>query len=428
MTKPCYHDGCAASSEESGIALSAPADAAWIVNFNSGNANWNNHNNDYHARAVRSGECQGAVAFSDLHSAWREARRGKTPSLDQLAFDAEWIDRLFDLRDDLNAGTWAPSPPTCFIASAPKAREIHAPAFSDRVVHHYLVPRLDQIFEPVFIHDSFANRTGKGTHAAVARVRQFIREVHSGQGGGYYLQLDIRNFFNRIHRPTLYGLLKPRMERAGLALPSRQAVHALVSHSVRKTGVIRAWSPEERGLVPDHKRLENAPPGCGIAIGNLSSQFFANVYLNELDQFLKHILGARRYLRYVDDFVLIHRDREQLQAWQVEIERFLADRLQLELKPGPILRPLSAGIDFLGYVIYPRHLVVRRRVIGHARAKLAAWESRHVHGGCITRDGDAVAGVRSVWASYQGHFRHANSFRLRARFHDRFRWLSQLEN
>lgn len=425
MTTPRYSQDCAAGSKASGIA--AAAGAAWIVNFNNGNSNYNDHDNANYVRAVRSGECHGAVQLADLHSAWREARRGKRPGLEQLAFEAEWPERLLDLQARLNAGTWSPAPPTCFIATAPKAREIHAPAFADRVVHHYLVPRLEAIYEPIFIFDSFSNRVAKGTHAAVRRLRQFVREVESGQNGGYFLQLDVRNFFNRIHRPTLYALLKPRMERAGLSEPVRRAVHALVSHSIRRTGVVEACAAAERALVPPYKRLLNAPPGCGIAIGNLSSQFFANVYLNELDQFVKHTLRARRYLRYVDDFVLVHRDREQLEAWHQQIITFLADRLQLELKPGAAVRALASGIDFLGYVIWPRRMVVRRRVIGHARARLAELERFHVERGRLSADPDILAVIRSTWSSYLGHFRHANCQRLLARFFTRFPWLSQLE-
>ncbi|MGE0803589.1 MAG: reverse transcriptase domain-containing protein [Lautropia sp.] len=383
--------------------------------MNDGNSNRNHQTNHNHVRAVRAGECHDAASFAALHRAWRAARRGKKPSQDQLAFDFGWIDRLLDLQRRLNAGTWSPSPSTCFIATSPKAREIHAPAFADRVVHHWLVPQLEAAYEPTFIHDSFSNRTGKGTHMAVGRLRSFIRQVEAGQGGGFYLQCDVRNFFNALHRPTLYALLKARMEREGLPEPARRAAHALLCHSAGHAGVRYACTAAERAKVPAYKRLDNAPPGCGIAIGNLSSQFFANVYLDQLDQFVKHELRAPRYLRYVDDFVLIHRDRAQLQAWQAAIAAFLSDRLQLELKPGPILKPLTAGIDFLGYVIYPRHLVVRRRVIGHCRAKLAAIEqSRN------------FTAARSVWASYEGHFRHANSWRLRRRIIARFPWLEQL--
>ena len=327
MTKPRYREGCTAGSKAFGITASSPGDYAWNVNFNNGNANWNNQNNDNYVRAVRSSEYHGDPSFRSLHAAWRNARRGKKPSPNQLTFDSQWIDGLLDLERGLRSGTWQPRPTTCFIATNPKAREIHAPDFADRIVHHWVVPQLEAIYERTFIHDSFSNRCGKGTHAAVDRLQGFLREVQDGQGGGWYLQLDIKNFFNRIHRPTLYALLKARMERHGLSLECRRAVHALLRHSPLEQGVTFACTAAERARVPHHKRLEEAPAGCGIPIGNLSSQFFANVYLDRLDQFIKHELKASRYLRYVDDFVLVHRSREQLEQWCEEIERFLGSTL-----------------------------------------------------------------------------------------------------
>lgn len=391
----------------------SPSDYAWNVNLGNGNSNRNNQSNHNFVRAVRAGEGQDAVTFKSLHSAWRQARRGKKPSADQLTFESNWICELLAIQRRLNAGTWHPSAPTCFIAHQPKAREIHAPTFADRVVHHLVVPPLEQIFERTFIHDSFSNRAGKGTHAAVARLRRFVREVHSGQGGGYYLQLDVRNFFASIHRPTLWSTLKPRMERAALPLPLKRAVHALLTWPISRTGVRWACTDAERAAVPAHKRLENALPNCGIAIGNLSSQFFANVYLDQLDQFVKHELRAQRYVRYVDDFVLVHHDWEQLAEWHAAIVDFLRYELKLSLKEGARLEPLTRGIDFLGYVVFPTHTVVRRRVVAHCHAKLAQ----------CGRNRTPAEQVRSIWASYAGHFRHASSHRIVAAIHRRFRWL-----
>jgi hypothetical protein len=341
-----------------------------------------------------------------------------------MRFDGHWIENLLEIEEQLLSCAWRPSPPTCFIQLTPKAREIHAPAFADRVVHHWLVPQLERLYEPTFIHDSYSNRAGKGTHAAVRRLQGFVRQVHSGQGGGYYLQLDVANFFNSIHRATLYGMLKARMERAGLPEITRRATHALLNYSIERTGVIRAYTDAEREAVPPHKRLENAVPGCGIAIGNLSSQFFANVYLDRLDQFVKHTLKVPRYLRYVDDFVLVHHSREQLEAWRQQIETFLSTQLRLELKAEQKLRPLREGIDFLGYVTFPTHTVVRRRVISHVRAKLSAWQRRHITGRGITNNRDALDQLWSTWASYAGHFRHANSYRLRVRIFNAFPWIA----
>jgi hypothetical protein len=397
--------------------LAFPSDYAWNVNLHNGNVNRNNQTNHNHVRAVRAGECRDAVSFRSLHSAWARARRGKKPSPDQLSFDAYWIDGLIELQRDLVAGSWTPGKPTCFIATAPKAREIHAPPFRDRVVHHWLVPQLEAIYEPKFIFDSYSNRQGKGTHAAVDRLTDFMRQVHSGQGGGWYLQLDIRNFFNSIHRPTLYAMLKARIQ--GLPIEARRATHALLKQSPVAGGVTFIGTEAERAKVPAHKRLENAAPGCGLAIGNLSSQFFANVYLDALDQFVKHELKAQRYLRYVDDLVMVHRDREQLQAWHTGITQFLRSRLRLELKADVKLKPLSAGCDFLGYVIYPSHRVVRRRVIGHLRQKLRTWPMRNQ-----SRPA-AQEKLRSVIASYAGHFSHASTWKVRRRIGLEFPWLRQ---
>jgi hypothetical protein len=422
MTKLRYPQGCAAGSEVHGIA-SSPSDCAWNVNFNNGNSNWNNQDNEGFVRAVRPGECQPPVELRDLHAAWRAARRGKKPSASQLDFDTHWLDGLLRLQAELNAGTWSPAPSTCFIAKEPKAREIHAPDFSDRVVHHWLVPQLEALYEPVSIHDVYSNRIGKGTHAAVERLQAFVRQVESGQGGGWYLQLDVRNFFNSIHRPTLYRLLKARMLKHELSVQAQRATHALLRRSVAGPFVRYRCTAAERATVPDYKRLENAAPGCGIAIGNLSSQFFANVYLDELDQFVKHRLRARRYLRYVDDFILVHQSREQLLAWHCEIEQFLAERLRLTLKPGSKLLPLRTGIDFLGYVIYPHFTLVRRRVVRHARARLDAWERSHVRRTGIAATPGQLRELRSVCASYAGHFSHASSYRLRERIRARYPWL-----
>ncbi len=425
MTTSGYLDGCQMGSEVRGIA-SARSGAAWVVNLNNGNTNWNNHDNLCQVRAVCAGECHGTATFSALYSAWRTARRGKKPSRDQLAFDCNAFDSILGLEERLNTFSWQPSPPLCFVQLTPKAREIHAPAFADRVVHHWLVPQLEKLYESQFIHDSYSNRKGKGTHSAVARLSKFVRQVASGQGGGYYLQLDISNAFNSLHRPTLWRMLKQQMERGKVPEVAQRAAHALINHSIARTGVVMACSKEEHAAVPPHKRLANSPAGCGIAIGNLSSQFFFNVYMDPLDKFVKHVLKAPRYLRYVDDFVLVHHDRDQLERWLVQITDFLRTELRLELKAEQKLRPLADGIDFLGYVVRPTHTLVRRRVVAHCRDKLARWERQHVRNGEITSNTDALDQVIAIYASYMGHFKHAASYQLRQGLIGRFPWLEQL--
>jgi RNA-directed DNA polymerase len=428
MTTPRYPSGCVAGSQVRGDAGSSGL--VWIVNFNNGNVNNDNRNNKQWVRAVRvvspAGECQGTVELKALYRAWRAARRSKKPSSNQLAFESNWIDGLLDIQERLNDLRWEPAPVTCFIAQRPKARQIHAPDFRDRVMHHWLVPQLEALYEPGFIHDSYANRKGKGTHAAVSRLRQFVRQVNSSRGRGWYLQLDIHNFFNSIHRKTLYSMVKPRMVRAGAPELVLRAVHALLRYPVSRQGVIHRSTVQERQQVPAHKRLENSAPGCGLPIGNLPSQFFANVYLDALDQFVKHVLKVPRYLRYVDDFVLVHHDRAQLERWQAQIEAFLADRLQLKLKADIRLRPLSAGCDFLGYVVFPTHTLVRQRVVKHAEQALDAWKRDHVHGDMAEATPEQLRAISSQWASYQGHLGRASSWRLQQRILRRRPWLASL--
>lgn len=185
-----------------------------------------------------------------------------------------------------------------------------------------------------------------------------------------------------------------------------------------------AWRERaEQAQVPPHKRLANAPAGRGLPIGNLSSQFFANVYLDALDQFAKHVLKAKRYLRYVDDFVLFHHDREQLTTWRDQIEAFLQDSLGLRLKAEQKLCRLTDGLDFLGYVIYPTHTLARRRVVGHLHTTLAEWEGKHVQGGQLRGTPADFRELSNRVASFAGHLHHASSHRLMRRVHARFPWL-----
>ncbi len=367
------------------------------------------------------------VSLAACHAAWRRARRGKRPSSNQLAFEARWLDRLLDLKTALRAGVWQPRRTVSFIVSHPKTREIHAPDFADRVVHHLLVQQLEKIYEPVFIYDSYANRAGKGSHAAVDRLEHFVRQHN---GAGWYLQLDIHNFFNTIHRPTLYAMLRTRLDKSDLepnhALALRSLCHKLLANKVTE----QVRDPAAAARLPAHKRLANAQPGCGLPVGNLTSQFFANVYLNALDQFVKHTLKCKHYVRYVDDFVLIAKTLEQLRDWQEKIEQFLAQNLRLTLKDAVLVQPLCQGIDFLGYRVFVGHRRVRPRVVQHCKAKLAAWAAQHVktdaHGTTMHANAVALANLQSMLGSYWGHFAHANSVRLRRALFERLAWLKAL--
>ncbi len=433
MTKPAYaNTGWPAWSKESGDAA-APV-YAWGVNLNNGNANINNRNNEGLALPVSplaapASEYQsaGRISRQDLFKAFWTARKGKVPSCNRMRFEADWHERITFLEQQINSHMWLPLPTSVFVAETPKARQIHAPDFEDRVVHHWIVPKLEQRYEPIFIADSYANRRGKGCHAAVRQLTRFVRQVASGQGRGWYLQLDIANCFNSINRKRLWRMVRRMMQRWRMPEIEQRVVHALLRRSPLEQGIRSRASPAQLAKVPYHKRLEAAAPGCGLPIGSLPSQFLANVYLNALDQFVKHVLKAKRYLRYADDFVLVHESREQLQTWHRQIEAFLHRELGLRLKDDVRLRPLEDGIDFLGYIVRPTHTLVRRRVVTHAKTKLQAWERAHVRADAIVATPEALRAGLAVWRSYQGHFQHANTHRLQQGLQERFPWLPALQ-
>ena len=378
--------------------------------------------------------------FVALYRAWQACRRGKRGTRKAQRYGIRLLDHLVDTSAALQTHAWHPSPATRFVTLHPKPREILAADFADRVVHHLLVPWLERLYEPVFIADSFANRKGRGTHAAVLRLQAFARSLQAGSAGcakGYYLQLDIANFFNSIQRRTLFGLLQARVQRdmrrpAGTPrhCPPDEAAHMLwlarvlltgnPAHTARYQGHLR-----DLQRVPAHKQLIHAAPETGLPIGNLTSQFFANVYLNELDQFIKHQLKARHYVRYVDDFVLLHDSPAQLQAWRSAIEGFLHQRLGLALRDAGRLAPIANGMDFLGYIVRPHYLLVRRRVLGHLHSKLVytrrQWQRPDGSLRCTPQQADQL---HAMLASYWGHLQHAHSRNARAQVLARHPWLA----
>jgi hypothetical protein len=393
-----------------------------------------------------------------LWRAYRACRKGKRHTRETQRYEARLLDRLVSTRDALASFNWRPSRTLAFVVHRPKLREIHAATFSDRVVHHLLVDRLNRIVEPVFIHDSYANRLGKGTHAAVERLQRFMRQsvgaalaansrtgvaqqsiagkpapTRTGPSGPFALQLDIANCFNSIHRPTLFRLLQQRLLRAvrrqGLDKDEARALQSYCRALLAAdptAQVRRQGSPGSFAQIPPHKRLGALGPTVGLPVGNLTSQFFANVYLNELDQFVKHTLKARYYVRYVDDFVLLHADPAVLIDWRQRIVAFLAEHLRLKLKELPEPQAIADGVDFLGYVIRPSHCVLRRRVIAHFHQRLAAFQHAHVRANALRLPPAARDRLRAQLASFLGHCRHASAERVWQKTLLRFPWLSTL--
>ena len=353
-------------------------------------------------------------SLANIQRQYVECRRHKRNTANALRFEAAQEMNLLALRDALADRSYQPGRSVCFFVQRPKLREIFAADFRDRIVHHVLVSHLEGIWEPVFIHDSYACRKGKGVHAAVARLQQFMRQATAnGTRPAYTLQLDIRNYFMSIDKPRLFEMLAARLNpRRPADAQALWLAEKLVFHDCTHEPVLKG-DPRLLDRLPAHKTLFRPPPGKFLPIGNLNSQFFANVYLNALDQFVNHELKCRWYLRYCDDFVLVAETAAQLAAWKARIEDFLTERLLLQLNPArERLRPVSDGVDFLGYIVRPFHLLVRRRVVGHLREALSCSRGvlvgQHAQATEYRFDPQALDALQASLASYLGHLRRAS--------------------
>ncbi|MCX5885281.1 MAG: reverse transcriptase domain-containing protein [Proteobacteria bacterium] len=403
-------------------------DNAWIVNMWNGNVNNNNKsNNNNYVWPVRAGEWLPPLfSFENLYRNYLTCRKHKRNTINCLKFEINAEENLLNLSEELQQGTYQPTRSVCFMVERPKMREIIAADFRDRVVHHILVERLESIFEPVFIYDSYACRKDKGLHKAVERLRGFIRQgSRNGRKRLYFMHLDIKNFFMSIDKEILYRIVEKKVGDEQM----RSFAHTIIFHRPTDHCIIKG-KKHLRERIPVQKSLFSAPENRGLPIGNLTSQFFANVYLNALDQFVKHTLKCRYYVRYCDDFVILHESPEFLTEAKEKISGFVSRQLNLSLneKHGRIL-PVSNGIDFLGYIIREDYLLVRRRVVNNLREKLEWFQQRLIseHDGLriIRYDYELINRLRSVIASYFGHLKWADAYRLKQTIIQRYSFLRE---
>jgi retron-type reverse transcriptase len=331
------------------------------------------------------------VDFDTLFAAWRRARRGKRYKPNVAAFERRLDDELTLLNRELVAEQWEPGGFRSFTVHEPKRRRISAAPFRDRVVHHALIGAIEPIYERKFIFDSYANRKGKGTHAALNRCTKFMRRFK------YVLQCDIQQFFPAVDHVILKSILAKTIACA----PTLRLCEKIIDSGV---GVLN-HEYEMRWFPGDDLFAANRPRG--LPIGNQTSQFWANVYLNELDQFVKHTLRCTGYVRYVDDFLLFADDKTTLHQWRDEIIAFLHSlRLTIhENRAQPC--PVEQGIPFLGFTVYPDHRRLKRsKGMSYRRYLKTMW--RRYQAGEITRE----QGRASVMA-WLGHVQHGDTFGLR---------------
>lgn len=277
---------------------------------------------------------QEIISIENLCEAWQEFIRGKRQKKDVQQFNLHLGDEIVELHQLLKNGEYKHSDYAHFRINDPKPRDIHKASVRDRLLHHALHRKLYPFFAKQFISDSFSCQTGKGLHRAIDRFKKYSNKVSKNNTRTcWILKCDIRKFFASIDHVILINLIKQKMNDAKL-------VEILEN-------IIRSFETK---------------PGKGIPLGNLTSQLFANIYLNELDQYIKHDIRVQNYIRYADDFVLLSTDRTVLLHILPNIQAFLSGMLELRLHPDKIsIQTLDAGVDFLGWIHFSHYRVPRTK-------------------------------------------------------------------
>jgi RNA-directed DNA polymerase len=332
-------------------------------------------------------------SFAHLLDAYHLASRGKRLREDVATFDYLLEGWLVRLRDRLRAGTYQPGAYHRFTITDPKPRVISAAPFADRVVHHALVSLIEPIFERRFIRDSYANRRGKGIHVALNRCTYFMRRYR------YVLRCDIVQFFPSVDHQILKRLLWHVVRDARVMALCEQIInggaHELTDHYTLIT-------------FPQDRYGAEAYRARGLPIGNQTSQFWANCYMNPLDHLVRDQLGCPAYVRYVDDFLLFSDDKAQLHAWKKAIIAFLGAKLRLVLhEREAAVAPVTAGIPFLGFQVFPDHRRLRRRNGVAFAARLHQMRAEYDAG---TLSFEAVTARIRGWVA---HVSHGDTWRLR---------------
>ncbi len=326
------------------------------------------------------------ASLENLKLAEKKARKRKTLKPYVREFESNLKEQLKALHTELLLHSYQPRPLETFSIREPRTRKISKSHFRDRVVHHAICNVIEPIYEKKFIYDSCANRKGKGTLFALKRFETFRRKVTQnftkvkGKVKGFVLKADIRHYFDTVDHKILLGILKRTIK-------DNRALWLI------------------RKIIGNH---ETKVKGKGMPLGNLTSQFFANVYLNELDQYVKHKLKARYYIRYVDDFVILHKSSIMLGDYKKRINSFLKDNLELELHPEKSrIFPLHRGTPFLGFRLYPYHRAMQKRNIRTFKNKFKTLCSKYDSG---KAGYDKVYDFMEGWCAYA---KTANTYKLR---------------
>lgn len=324
------------------------------------------------------------ISLENLFLAWERFKRDKQQKKDVQEFEWKLEENLFQLHRDLKHKRYKHGPYRPFYIQDPKQRHIHKATVKDRVLHHAIFSVLNPIFEPSFIAHSFSCRVKKGTHKGIATLDNMLGVVSKNNSRPcFVLKCDIRKFFEMIDHNILLDIIRKKIKDSDALWLLEKVIESFTS------------------------RYSNLFERKGVPIGNLTSQLFANIYLNGFDQFVKHNLKVKYYCRYTDDFVVVSGNEQYLKGLIVSINSFLEGKLKLELHPEKVsIRKFRQGIDFLGYVLLPHYRTLRTKTRQRIFKKLCR------------RVGEYKSGVINLKTleqslqSYLGVLTHANSYNL----------------
>jgi len=354
----------------------------------------------------------------DLFQAYYDARKNKRNTINALAFEIDYERKLFELYEEIKNGKYEIGPSICFVIKEPTLREVFAADFRDRIVHHLIYNYISPIFERLFIYDSYSCRERKGTSGGIKRLDHFIRSCSQNYSHDcHILKIDIKGYFMSIDRSILYQKIEKILQRfknsvnfdIDLVL---QLIREVVFHDPTQNCVIRGRKDNWKEL-PKSKSLFFVGKNRGLPIGNLTSQLFGNVYLNDFDHFIKYHLGIKYYGRYVDDIVIVHEDKEFLKSIIPVLRKYLQSQLSLELHPDKVyLQHFSKGVNFLGTAIKPYRIYIRNRIKGNFWRKVQYWNKllAEKRGQLIKED---IKQFLSSINSYLGIMKHYNTYKLR---------------
>jgi len=357
--------------------------------------------------------------LTDLFQAYFDARKHKRKTINALKFELNYEKEIFRLHDEIVNRKYEIAPSICFISFEPIMREIFAGDFRDRIVHHLLFNYLNPFCERIFIGDSFSCRKNRGTSYGIERVIHFIRSCSENYHRDcYILKLDISGYFMAIDKNILFGKIKRLMRRFEKEITfDRELVlwltEKVIFNDPTRNCVIKGKRSDWAGL-PKSKSLFFSGKDKGLPIGNLTSQLFANLYLNDFDHFVKCQLKCRYCGRYVDDLVFVHRDRKFLAALYPVLDSYLRENLLVRLHPRKIyLQHQQKGVAFLGRTILPYRIYLRNKTKGNIYRKIDEWLAVSKAGKVPEEEKNWAC---SCYFSYRGMLETCNAYNLRIKF------------